>query len=245
MIALEIVPRKIESFPDEMMPIFARYSKINAINIPDIHRLSLRSYDAALYLAQKGLRVIPHIRATGQPLAQTIDISKKLFQAGIKEILMIQGDPPIAVNAPVFEITSIQAIQAIKAKVPQLKVYAAMDPYRSSFKQELTYCHAKLDSGADGLFSQAFFDVELARMYVEQLENVPIYLGHCPVLNESAHNYWTTRNHVIFPKSFKMDMAINGRIAQELIALAEASNNHVYLMPILAPLNSYLDSIFG
>ena len=39
-----------------------------------------------------------------------------------------------------------------------------------SMKKELDYTKKKIDAGADGLFSQPFFDLNLAEIYLDQLQ---------------------------------------------------------------------------
>ncbi|MCP4050276.1 MAG: methylenetetrahydrofolate reductase [bacterium] len=242
---IEIVPRKMETFVEYMRQLMLKYPEISGANIPDIYRLDLRSYDVAGVLLDAGIKAIPHFRSIAQSIEDAISILEDLIPRGLDEILIIKGDNPESVKINTFPVSSITFLKKIKKRFPSLKVHCALDPYRNSFKKELEYCQMKLDAGADGFFTQALFDIDLARIYMEQLSGVKIYFGHSPVLTDSSKHYWETTNSAIFPANFKKDMKTNCNTAKQLIELADNNNHHTYLMPILAPVDEYLSGIFG
>ncbi len=241
---LEIVPHKINTFADEVKALFEQYPQIDGINIPDVLSLKYRSHEGAEKLLKAGIRAIPHFRSIDRPLEDLCDLVKSLIDIGLKDLLIVKGDNPQQINTKTYSVTTIMAVKKIKDLWPNLKVYCALDPYRDSFKKELEFCNIKKMAGIDGFFTQPFFDPELARIYIEQIANTEIFIGHCPVLNEASLNYWETKNNAIFPKSFKMDLEHNCSIAKELLQLAKKFNQHTYLMPILTPLDPYLRGIF-
>ena len=93
-------------------------------------------------------------------------------------------------------------------------------------------------------FTQPFFDVDHANQYLEKLNNTEIFIGISPVLTEQSKNYWTKVNKVNFSKDFELSLSYNSKLAKQLINLAEDTQNHSYLIPIKAPLITYLDLVF-
>lgn len=126
-----------------------------------------------------------------------------------------------------------------------MQVHAALDQYRGNVQAELEYARQKIDAGADGLFTQPFFDIRLMDIYAEQIEQVPIFWGASPVLSDSSRSYWETRNRAYFPKDFAPTMEWNADFAKKLIEHAQAAGGHVYLMPIRVKISAYLGAIFG
>ncbi|MBC7959193.1 MAG: methylenetetrahydrofolate reductase, partial [Vallitaleaceae bacterium] len=123
--------------------------------------------------------------------------------------------------------------------------YAAIDPYRDSIKNELVYVKRKLYAGADGFFTQPFFDLRTIEIYHELLENQQVYFGLAPVLSERSKNYWYAKNHVIFPKDFNPDMDWNIGFAKKVLSFCQANGRDVYLMPIRTNIENYLSKVLG
>ena len=244
MILVELVPRDDKVFKAEAENV-ASFSQVSGINVPDVLRLPTRSYDAVGQLLEMGIDGVPHIRCIDNPVEKTVDIISKLVDQGLKRVLLISGDAPTNISAKTYPVTTVEAIDAVKKRHPNLKVYGALDPYRTSFKKELQYCNAKKRAGADGFFSQPFFDPDLARIYAEQLEGSELFMGISPVTSENSLNYWKTRNNVIFPKRFKTTLVFNCELGKEIVNIARAHNQNVYLMPIKTPVIEYLTKLFN
>ena len=244
MIFLELVPRQLDTLKLEAEESLAQFGSLTGINIPDVLRIEVRSHDAAMHLAQTGITAIPHIRAIDRSVEETVAVVKNLWQVGVSSVLIVSGDLPLNPAIATYDVTPIEVISAIKAHVSGIKVYAALDPYRHSIKQELDYAHHKIEAGADGFFTQPFFDAELARIYLEQLTGTAVFLGISPVLGEKSLNYWKVRNHVVFPPSFEFTMDSQAELAISLLSMANRFNQHVYMMPITCPVDVYLQKVF-
>jgi methylenetetrahydrofolate reductase (NADPH) len=240
---LEIVPKKIETFAEEVKAIQKKYPSVTGINVPDILSLKHRSEEAAEVLLKEGIHTIPHFRSVDRTIDELCALLGRFIDLGLKEILLVAGDKPQQLNIKTYSVTPAMAVQRIKSVWPQLKVYCGLDQYRESFKKELDYCEIKKMAGCDGFFTQPFFDVELARIYLEQLGDTEIFVGHCPVTNENSKNYWKTKNNAIFPKNFELNMESNCELANQLIGLAKKFGQHTYMMPILAPIDPYLSGV--
>lgn len=244
-ISLEIVPRSIESIHSQIQMISTNFSEISAINFPDLTRFEIHSLDACRIATElsDNHTLIPHIRAIdfdkNNPL-QFIEIIQKL---NLKKLLVIGGDPPsrTAISQP---SDTIEMIQKLKQKLPNIQIYAAFDPYRNNIKFELDYLQAKIDAGASGFFSQPFFDLRLLDIYSEFVEKLDIFWGISPVIDLNSKNYWERRNRAIFPKNFQPTIDWNVNFAQKVLAFCQQNSFNAYLMPIKIDLPLYLHKLF-
>ena len=156
---------------------------------------------------------------------------------------MVTGDPP-SDGRRVYDVTPVMVAQMIKERFPDLNVYGALDPYRQSMDDELAYLSEKTESGMAGFFTQPFFDVAMAEAYLEALEGQSVFLGISPVCDERSRGYWETRNKVVFPDGFRLDLDYQFQLARDLMALAERYDQNTYLMPIKMDPLDYLKGVF-
>ncbi|MEK7298425.1 MAG: methylenetetrahydrofolate reductase [Candidatus Margulisiibacteriota bacterium] len=245
MILVELVPHSLDELANQTAEILRCFPQVEGFNIPDILRIPVRSYEAVSLLLDQGRMSVPHIRVKDQSTPDLIVLLTPLVNRGLAHVLLISGDTPEDRARPIFEVQVPAAIQAIKQAFPQLKVYGALDPYRSSIKTELQYVSDKLAAGADGLFSQPFFDPRLAELYLEQLRHTQVYVGISPVVSPKSLAYWTERNWVVFPPHFSLALSDNCGLAKDLMGVARTFGQSAYLMPIRVPAIAYLTGIFG
>ncbi|MCL2101507.1 MAG: methylenetetrahydrofolate reductase [Fibromonadales bacterium] len=243
-IALELVPRTLDSFLEESKMHINNFPKIMGINIPELRSAEIKSFEASEHLLKNGVAAIPHFRLIDRSLEDLEQKIEKLAALGLKQVLLISGDPPI--DVPNFVPSGVkvpQAIKHLKAKFPQLKIYAGQDSYRQSFKKELDYCKEKLDAGADGFFTQPFFSEGILNQWLEQLLEIEIWIGLCPVTGKGSRNYWETVNQVVFPPNFRFDLEGNCIVGRRILTLAEAAKKNAYLMPITVSAEKYLHAL--
>jgi len=243
MIFLELVPRDLQQLLQEAKSATSRYSCIDGINIPDVKRLSIRSDEASKALLAENICSLPHIRCMDFTLDQHLKRTENLVAAGLEHLLLISGDPIKNGDTADF-IKPPELTRAIKRHFPNLKVYCGLDPYRQSLQAELNYAQEKIEAGADGLFTQPFFDVKLAEIYCEQLAHTAVFLGISPVLSTNSYQYWVTVNNVVFPADFDTSLAHNAAVAKALLKVSKAQGQHSYIMPIKTDIASYLESVF-
>lgn len=244
MIYLELVPRSLEILLEEAKDSLSKYPELEGINIPDVIRLENRSYESSELLISQGIESIPHIRVIDNPIEKTVEIIEILKEKGLKRVLILTGDYPVDPKFNIHKVKPTQVVKALKAKLPSLKIYCALDPYRTNLQTEIDYCLEKCDAGADGFFTQPFFDLNLANIYLDKLRSTDLFIGISPVVTEKSLNYWITRNKVVFPSHFSIDLQHNINFAKELIKLSKDYNQHNYLMPIKAPVKEFLHGIF-
>jgi methylenetetrahydrofolate reductase (NADPH) len=251
-IALETIPRSREALAETVITA-AAFPQICLVNVPDLLRFPLRSWDACGILAELNAAsygegaapdCMPHIRAIdfdeNEPFPH-----RDLFHAkGIRRALVIAGDPPRDQARLTYPTETPAFIRKLKAEMPELRVYAAFDPYRSNIRYELEYMRIKEEAGAQGFMSQPFFDLRLLEIYAEYLEGKEIFWGLTPVLSGRNRNYWESRNRAVFPKNFRPTMEWNVEFGRRVLDFCNKNQFNLYLMPIKGDLKTYLDGLF-
>ena len=242
MLYLELVPRDISVFLEEVKMIRSDFSLIDGFNVPDILRLSNRSHDVVHRLLKEDVSSLPHLRAIDRTVEETISMIDPLVKAGLKSVLIVSGDRHE--DRPQYDVPVTELIAAVKKHYSNLTVYAAIDPYRQSFDEECRYIDQKIKSGADGFFTQPFFNVSEADRYCDYLRSVPVFIGSSPVLTEKSKQYWETVNKVQFGLDFSLEFDANIQLARDLYQLSLSYQQHFYLMPIRINLMDYLSHFF-
>ena len=245
-ISIELVPRDTESLRAELHLIKEKFASVGLINIPDLLRFGVRSWDGCAIARQFFTHTIPHIRAIDIDANQPLVMAETLQKHGIHEILVITGDPnPDQEVTKEKTSTALQVIHRFKREIPGIKVYAAIDPYRQGFRQEYDYAQQKLEAGADGFFTQPFFDVRLMEVYAELLPETRIFWGVSPVTTDKSRAYWEKRNKALFPQTFSPTLAWNRAFARQALTFAKDNCNHIYFMPIRTDVYQYLEGILS
>lgn len=243
-ILLEVIPRDVQTLLSEVSFVKNNFSQISGINIPDLLRFETRSWVAASKIQNVFPNVIPHLRAIDFDLDHCGHIIEFLQKNSISSVVVIKGDPPTDMSQKVYPTTSIKLIKKLKKEMSSLKVYAAVDQYRSGIKDEFDYIEMKIDAGADGFLTQPFFDLRLIHIFTEKLRGKEVYIGISPVTNEKSQSYWESRNRAYFPRDFQLTMDWNVQFAKEVIDYCSKNHFNMYLMPIRIPLETYLRGIF-
>ena len=241
--SIELVPRDLDRFAEEVDEVCRRFKQFEWLNIPDIKRLPVRSHEAALAVGHTPLRRVPHLRARDRSIEESLAILRSLVEAGVGDVLIVSGDPSAGENekAP----TSLDVLRAAKDADLRVRLWAAFDPYRGDLRAELDYVQAKLEAGAVGLFTQPFFDLRMAEICLEQLEGIETFVGISPVTSEKSREYWERTNRVVFPPHFEATLEYCARLGGELIRMCQSRGQHVYLMPIRVDAVAFIEATFA
>ncbi len=242
-ISVELVPRSAEALDAELAALNAHFPFVDTVNIPDLTRFSFRSHHACKRSQERVRRAIPHLRAVGTNLKDLDPLLTFLDEAELHEVLVVTGDLPADMSQPTYPTTSVQLIRAIKAALPHVTVYAALDPYRHSLVRERDYALEKLEAGASGLFTQPFFDTRLMQVYRDLLPDVNLYWGVTTVTSKRSLGYWQNRNHAVFPAHFEPTLSWSRDFAKEALAFAQETRTNLYFMPIKTELRAFLEGV--
>lgn len=243
-LSIELVPRDLQGLIDEAKEVHRHFPQLQWLNIPDIRRLKVRSHDAATGCADLPFNVVPHIRARDRSVEETLAIMARLVDEGIRDCVLITGDP-VEGESTVDPPTTLDVLEAATRAGVDINLWTAFDPYRWDLETELDYVKAKMDSGSKGLFTQPFFDTARAEECLCHLEGIETFIGIAPVTSEKSRLYWEKTNQVDFPRQFEPTLEYAAQLTADLIEVASAHGQHAYLMPIrIAPLE-YLKAVFA
>ena len=238
-LSIELVPRSRERIEQESKWIQDHCPMVDTINVPDLPRFALRSWEAIAITKKYVGRGIPHLRARDLRRENLPELIETLANESIDEVVLVNGDAS-ANDGGTPEMYPDEAIGALKSHAPALRVYAALDPYCRTMRDEVTRIREKLSAGADGFFTQPFFDLRLMSIYMELAPEAPIFWGVSPVLGKKSKAYWEKTNRVVFPRDFEPSLDWNIEFARGAMALVSELGGSVYLMPIRTKLESYL-----
>ncbi|MBO5244549.1 MAG: methylenetetrahydrofolate reductase [Selenomonadales bacterium] len=244
-IAVELVPRTSDAVREDLKIVEESCPRLDIVNVPDLLRYETRSWEACATVQSPFLRTIPHIRAIDLDLNQPLPMADYLRKHQIKEVLVVGGDIPQEMGHRIYPTTSTDIIRKFKQEMPEVKVYAAIDQYRTSIREEAMYIQRKLYAGADGFFTQPFFDVRFMEMYAELLKGHDVYWGVAPVMSERSVFYWEVKNNVVFPSKFEPTIEWNAQFAREALEIVDKLGSNIYFMPIRMNLARYFSAIFG
>ncbi len=244
-VAVELVPRDAAALASQLEEL-SNLSAVETVNVPDLAHFAWRSWEAALAVtASDGCRwrCVPHVRAMDVDVTAPWRPLARLASAGIDELLVVTGDLTPDMGHQVTGASAIAVIRALKAADPRLKVYAALDPYRAGFAAELDYARRKLEAGADGFFTQPFFDLRLMSVWRELMPGVTVFWGVTSVTSERSKRYWLTRNRAVFPAGFEPTLAWHQRFAADTLEFAARFDADVYFMPIRVGIREWLGEL--
>jgi methylenetetrahydrofolate reductase (NADPH) len=172
-------------------------------------------------------------------------MAKYLIEHRIKEVLVVKGDPPQDMNHTVYPTVTTDVIRKFHEELPGIRVYAGIDQYRGSMRQEEYRIRRKLQAGAAGFFTQPFFDMRYVEMYAEMLDGLEVYWGVSPVMSARSQSYWEMKNNVVFPKGFEPTLDWNIDFSKRVLEFVRMCDASIYLMPIKTNLIAYLSGVFG
>jgi methylenetetrahydrofolate reductase (NADPH) len=242
-ISVELVPRSPAALVRDALFIRERFDWVTMLNIPDLRRFPLRSWEACSATAPIYASSIPHVRAIDVAPHDPLAMLETILAAGLNEVLVVSGDPPHDFGQLAYPQSSVEVIRRFKRECPQLRVYAALDPYRQGIRAECEYVERKLEAGADGFFTQPFFDLRLLEIYAERLAGQVVFWGVTPIVTEGARAYWETTNRIVLPRSFQPTMEWNREFARTVLRFVKLNDANAYLMPIRVDLAEYLDGL--
>lgn len=241
--AVEIVAHNSEGVQRDL-EVLKKFPQVDCVNIPDLIRYDYKGWQAA-EIIQPSLPTIPHVRAMDIDLSKPLPMREDFLKFGIKEVLVIAGDPPQDMLRTVYPTESIDVIRKFREELPDVKVYAGLDQYRSGIREELYKVERKAQAGAVGFFTQPFFDMRFLEMYADLLSDYEIFWGVSPVLTASSRGYWERKDKAFFPKDFQPTMDWNVEFAHKVMNFISKTDGGLYFMPITIDIADFLPKVFN
>ncbi|MCI6158517.1 MAG: methylenetetrahydrofolate reductase [Selenomonadaceae bacterium] len=243
-VSIELVPRDEETLRAELALVEKYKDQVDVINVPDLLRFETRSWEGAAISQEVFPTAMPHIRAMDIDLNRELPMKAYLREHHIREVLVIQGDPPQDMTHEVYPTQTTDVIWKFGREMPEVKVYAGIDQYRSSMYDELYRIKRKIQAGAKGFFTQPFYDMRYLSLYADMLQGTEVYWGVSPVMTARSKSYWERKNKVVFPPEFETSLDWAVAFTHRVMEFAEAHDGSLYVMPIKTNLEAYLDGVF-
>ena len=192
-------PRAAEGIPGVLDTV----SELTAAYSPDFISVtygaggSTRHFTEEITVKAKessGVEVMAHLTCAGQTVDELDEVLQMLDGAGIENVIALRGDPPRGENE--FTVTeggfshASELVSHIKANY-EFGIAAACYPEghteAASLEQDLEYAKLKVDSGAEFLITQLFFDNNDYFAFADRAAaggiGVPVIPGILPVLS--------------------------------------------------------------
>lgn len=150
---------------------------------------------SAILKDELGYTVMPHLTCVGHSRTELHAIADRLHGAGFRNIMALRGDPPKGAGefcAAADGLTHADELVALlQARQPDFCLgvagYPEKHPEARSPESDLENLKRKVDTGADFVTTQLFFDNELYFRFVDRCRaagiRVPIVPGIMPVLS--------------------------------------------------------------
>ena len=134
-----------------------------------------RTHDTVRRIAaETTLRPAAHLTCVSATKEEVLAIAEEYWQAGVKHIVALRGDPPAGMGAkyephPGGFFDSVDLIRGLRAHRPELgkcfeisvSCYPELHPENRGWEAEIAYLKAKQDAGADRAITQFFFEPEV------------------------------------------------------------------------------------
>ena len=118
--AVEIVAHDVAGVRRDL-EVLKKFPQVDCVNIPDLIRYDYKGWQAA-EIVQPVLPTIPHVRAMDIDLTKPLPMRDDFIKFGIKEVLVIAGDPPQDMIRTVYPTESIDVIRKFREELPNVKV---------------------------------------------------------------------------------------------------------------------------
>ena len=148
---------------------------------------------------ETNLEIVSHITCVGHSREEIFEILQQYSDAGINNIMALRGDPQdsrtFEKHPNGFKYAS-EMVKFIKVNFPQMGIGVAGfpegHPETPNRLLEIDYLKAKVDSGADYICSQLFFDNKDYYDFCERCElagiSIPIIAGIMPITSKKGMN---------------------------------------------------------
>ncbi len=242
--SFEIVPRNHQAFDEQYAFASSLGEPISMINVPDIQRFDIRSWDVGKKIDKNKHQFIPHFRAIDFSL-ESGNIFRIIEENELNHVLLVSGDPPEGIKREYHNTSVIDLIKVVKNRFPQITIHAGFDSHRNGIQDEYLYMQRKIDAGASSFFSQPFYDLRMVEIYAEHMQGqeVEVFIGLSPITTSSSMNYWELKNKVKFPAAFKAEYDWNIDFSNKVIAMAKDLDFNIYFMPIKINLQNYFGEL--
>lgn len=205
---IEITPPRSTNLDTTIEKVLlCKSSGIDAINIPDGPRASskISPLVTAFTIEQKtGIETILHYCCRDRNLIGMQSDLLGGFAVGLRNYLIITGDPPKLGNypnaTPVFDVDSVGLTSVVynlnhgvdiagnQIEPPtSILIGVGANPCALDFEKEINHLKNKIDAGAEYVMTQPVFDITNIMKFLDRLDNeninIPIVAGIWPLVS--------------------------------------------------------------
>jgi homocysteine S-methyltransferase len=178
---------------------------VQFVNIPDGARAMARvsSLQLAAHVARKyGLEAVPHMTCRDRNLIGLQSDLLGAHVAGVKNLLLVTGDPPKLGNNPgasaVYDVDSIGLTHIVSrlnrgldlggastGRATSFTVGVALNPTARNSKLEISRFRYKIEAGCDFAVTQPIYNLETYKKFMNAMGDckVPIIMGIWPLVS--------------------------------------------------------------
>jgi len=152
-----------------------------------------RTHDTVVRIQkEKHLSAAAHLTCVGATCGEIDDIARRYWDAGIRHIVALRGDPPEGqanyVAHPggyAFAADLVQGLKRVADFEISVAAYPEVHPEALDAKADLENLKRKVGAGASRAITQSFFDPEVFLRFRDRAAgiNVPLVPGILPVTN--------------------------------------------------------------
>jgi|DEB0MinimDraft_10_1074344.scaffolds.fasta_scaffold05774_2 methylenetetrahydrofolate reductase (NADPH) len=191
-ISLEFFPPKTDILEEKL------YQEIEKLKILNPKFVSVtygaggstrkRTHDIVLKIAKENnFAVAAHLTCVGSNKKEISEIAKDYWQSGIKHIVALRGDLPDGENLGDYKYASelVLALKKIANFEISVAAYPEKHPEAKNLDQDIDNLKKKIDSGANQIITQFFFDNRYFYEFLNKARqkniNIPIIPGILPI----------------------------------------------------------------
>ncbi len=182
-----------------------REAGVDAINLPEGPRALSRMgapFLSKIIQDEIGIEAVTHYTCRDRNLLGIISDLLGMHAMGIRNLLLITGDPPKMGNLPdataVFDVDSIGLVNAVHSLnagldlggnpiggATEYAIGVGVNPGAVDLDYELRRFYWKVDAGAEFAITQPVFDVELLLTFLDKIKDIriPILAGIWPLVS--------------------------------------------------------------
>lgn len=257
----EIGPPKGTDVKEMLEDAVAMKDRIDAVNVTDLQSSVMRvgSLAVSRLLKERGIEPVYQLtcRDRNRLALQSDLLSASIL--GIENVLLLTGDYPTLGDhpeaKPVFDLDSVELIQAARMLesgkdmkgnalkgIPKFCIGAVVNPGADPLEPEIIKMDKKIRSGAQFFQTQAVYDIELFKRFLESAKDikVPIFAGivllksagMAKFMNKNVAGVFVPENLIKEMEEAKDKAAKSIEIAARLIKELKPLCRGVHIMPI-------------
>jgi methylenetetrahydrofolate reductase (NADPH) len=126
-------------------------------------------------LGETALTPAPHLTCIGAPRGEVLDIAREYWDAGVRHIVALRGDPPAGAPGYVphpdgfaYAVDLVRGLRSVGDFDVSVAAYPEMHPEAPDARFDLDNLRAKLDAGATRAITQFFFDPDVFLRFRDQ-----------------------------------------------------------------------------